>query len=167
MIQNLTKLSVKCSSYNCRTIGANAAALLLVRTGAEQIFCRDVACYVLCAAEQVVAELRLYVTCSSAGLAASSNPTSKAAGEGARPTLCGLPGGDCSFILLLRFIHRYPVHQEQRFFMPKRTFQPNRRHRSKTHGFLTRMKTKAGRAVISRRRAKGRKRVSVKPGFRE
>jgi large subunit ribosomal protein L34 len=72
-----------------------------------------------------------------------------------------------SFILLLRFIHRYPVHQEQRFFMPKRTFQPNRRHRSKTHGFLTRMKTKAGRAVISRRRAKGRKRVSVKPGFRE
>ena len=61
----------------------------------------------------------------------------------------------------------YPVHQEQRFFMPKRTFQPNRRHRSKTHGFLTRMKTKAGRAVISRRRAKGRKRVSVKPGFRE
>ena len=51
--------------------------------------------------------------------------------------------------------------------MPKRTFQPNRRHRSKTHGFRTRMKTKGGRAVISRRRAKGRKRVSVKPGFRE
>jgi large subunit ribosomal protein L34 len=62
---------------------------------------------------------------------------------------------------------RDSVDQEQRFFMPKRTFQPNRRHRSKTHGFLTRMKTKAGRAVISRRRAKGRKRVSVKPGFRE
>jgi large subunit ribosomal protein L34 len=53
------------------------------------------------------------------------------------------------------------------FFMPKRTFQPNRRHRSKTHGFRTRMKTKGGQAVISRRRAKGRKRVSVKPGFRE
>ena len=57
--------------------------------------------------------------------------------------------------------------QEQPSFMPKRTFQPNRRHRSKTHGFRTRMKTKAGQAVISRRRAKGRKRVSVKPGFRE
>ncbi|MDP9160517.1 MAG: 50S ribosomal protein L34 [Acidobacteriota bacterium] len=51
--------------------------------------------------------------------------------------------------------------------MPKRTFQPNRRHRAKTHGFLTRMKTKNGQAVISRRRAKGRKRVAVKPGFRE
>ena len=51
--------------------------------------------------------------------------------------------------------------------MPKRTFQPNRRHRAKTHGFLTRMKTKAGAAALSRRRAKGRKRVSVKPGFRE
>jgi len=51
--------------------------------------------------------------------------------------------------------------------MPKRTFQPNRRRRSKVHGFLTRMKTKAGAAVLSRRRAKGRHRISVSPSFRE
>jgi large subunit ribosomal protein L34 len=42
----------------------------------------------------------------------------------------------------------------------KRTFQPNKLRRKRTHGFLVRMRTRAGRAVISRRRRKGRKRVS-------
>ena len=43
----------------------------------------------------------------------------------------------------------------------KRTFQPKNRHMKKEHGFLKRMKTKAGRNVIKARRAKGRAKLSA------
>ena len=62
-----------------------------------------------------------------------------------------------------------PIHDLQKMSkkatlngdMPKRTFQPHKRHRAKTHGFRARVSTKAGRAVLKRRRLKGRAKIAI------
>ncbi len=41
--------------------------------------------------------------------------------------------------------------------MPKRTYQPKKRHAARVHGFFSRMSTKSGQKVLKNRRLKGRK----------
>lgn len=48
--------------------------------------------------------------------------------------------------------------------MSKRTWQPKRKKRLKVHGFLKRMSTSSGKNIINKRRAKGRKNLTVSVG---
>jgi large subunit ribosomal protein L34 len=43
----------------------------------------------------------------------------------------------------------------------KRTYQPKKRKRARTHGFRARMRTRSGRVILKRRRDKGRRQLSA------
>ena len=65
------------------------------------------------------------------------------------------------------WVHQVPLwsgqRQEKRIgeIVSKRTYQPNNRRRHKVHGFRLRMRTRAGRSILSARRRKGRDSLAV------
>jgi large subunit ribosomal protein L34 len=54
-----------------------------------------------------------------------------------------------------------PSERDREASAVKRTYQPKKRKRIRTHGFRKRMKDRGGQAIVKRRRAKGRKRLAV------
>ena len=63
-------------------------------------------------------------------------------------------------LALFALIVGFPNENHLRYSNMKRTYQPSKVRRARTHGFLVRMKSRGGRAVINARRAKGRKKLS-------
>ena len=81
--------------------------------------------------------------------------------RGASPHRTGVARQQLARRLLARRAFTFWPNKRPRTNAMKRTFQPSKIRRARTHGFLVRMKSRGGRKVIKARRLKGRKRLTV------